>query len=470
MPKGTEEELKLQAEIEADKAALKAKVDRLANHEYETDNEIAEIKKHVAGVKSDEIDADSLAKLAADVDTACKRIDEMAEQLKEARAKGIPTEEDEDPVEATHLGQVMAEMRELTHYGKKGVILEAIGGDDGKLKQQGVKLPDHIKELFSGRPKAIQKTTGYLEEGQGSMGGFTVADTFVPMLMSYPLMEPIVRSRAYQINATGNVATVPRINESDRSTPDVHGGVHGYWTAEGGSISVSNPTFGQAVLTAKKLALLTYCSNELLDDSALPLNDVLVRLFSEALAWFEDRAFINGSGVNECLGIRNAPCAQASSTTTTSTAFALADAGILLSELMPGSELSPSTVWIMNARVRRVLVQLSSTTDSAGWFRGALSIKDSPAPWRLFGIPIYFSEHTAAFGTDEDIILADLSYYLVLPRQDIRAAVSTDARFANNETGYRLTMRSDGQPWPSSNLTLADGSTTVSPFVLNNHA
>jgi len=465
MPKGTPEELERAAKVEADKKALKDKIDRLYNHEYETDPEIAEIKKRVAGITTDEISADSLEKLAADVDAACKRIDEMAEEIKQARASGIPAEDETDPVKTAHLGQVFAEMKELTQFGDKGPIIQALGGEN--VKTLGIRLPKHLESLFDGKPKSVQKTTGYLEEGQGSMGGFTVAEAFEPTLFSYQLLPPIVRGRAYTIRGTSPIINVPRINESTRSST-VFGGVSGAWTAEGGSISLSNPAFGQCRLEAKKLALLTYASNELLADNAVGLNDVLIRLFSEALMWFEDKAFINGSGVNEPLGIRNAACKK-SSTATTASVFGIADACILLSESMPGSEGAPGTVWLMHPSMRRELPAMVSSSGGNNIWYNALSVKTSPAPWTLFGIPIMWTEFCAARGTDEDVILADLSYYLLLERQAIRAAISTDARFANDETGYRLTLRSDGQPWPSSALTLADGSAQVSPFVANNH-
>jgi HK97 family phage major capsid protein len=113
----------------------------------------------------------------------------------------------------------------------------------------------------------------------------------------------------------------------------------------------------------------------------------------------------------------------------------------------------------------------ASGGDNVWYPRNILTVRDGPGPWALLGMPIYWSEHMAAFGTDEDIAIIDPMNYLVMERQDIRVAVSTDIRFAEDEdeTGYRLTSRTDGQNWVTSALTLADGSTTVSPVVVNNH-
>ncbi len=457
MPQATPEELKKE---------LKDQVDRLHNKQYKTPQELLDIKKKM-GVETDELSEDALAKLAADVDEMGKSLDAIVEQQKETTGD-LPVGEP-DLLEGAHIGGLFKELREAAHFGKtEGPILQSMELSADMLKSDGVVVPEKLMRAFW---NVARKTTGYLEEGQGSLGGFTVAEQFVPTLLSIPLQEPIVRSRAWNIPTSTNVVKIPRINDTTHAS-NVHGGVTGYWTAEGSSISVSNPAFAQCVLTAKKLALLTYASNELLEDNAVGLNQVLTRLFAEALGWFEDKAFIKGSGVNEPLGIQNAACADNVSITT-STVFYIADACKMYANLLPGSE--DKAIWIMNPSLREVLPQmLTLGTATAGapniWYPSMLSIKDSPKPWRLLGIPIFWSEHMAALGTDKDIALVDLSYYIVMSRQGIKASVSTESRFAQDETGYKLTERTDGQPWPSSTLTLADGATTVSPIVLSDHA
>jgi len=457
MPQATPEELKKK---------LDEQVDKLNNKEYETPTELMEIKKKM-GVNTDELSPDSIDLLAADVDEMKKSLDDLIEKQKEATGD-LPVKEP-DLLEGAHLGGLFKELREATHYGKaEGPILRSMELTPDQLKSDGVVVPEKLMRAFW---NSALKTTGYLEEGQGSLGGFTVAEQFVPTLLSIPLQEPIVRSRAWNIPTTTNVIKIPRINDTTHAE-NVYGGVTGNWTAEGASISVSNPAFAQCVLMAKKLALLTYASNELLEDNAVGLNQVLTRLFAEALGWFEDKAFIKGSGVNEPLGLLNAPCLDSVSIATGSV-FRIEDACKMYANLLPGSE--ARAIWIMNPSVKQALPQmltLGSATAGAPniWYPAALSIKDSPEPWRLLGIPIFWSEHLAALGTDQDVILTDLSYYILMSRQGIRASVSTESRFANDETGYKLTERTDGQPWPSSTLTLADGATTVSPIVASDHA
>lgn len=455
MPQGTPEEIK---------QLIKNEVDKHYNKDYEVDTELADIKK-LAGVESDELSEDSLAKLAAQGDEVVKLADRLTEQAKE-NADKPPLDLEEEKKPEVSLGSFVKQVRAAKNHGEIG---EALAGVEDlsldMLTTSGAKLPPSLAKIFNG---GSRKTTGYLEEGQGSLGGFTVPEQFEPQVLAMELLEPIMRSRAFTIQGTSNVLKVPRIVETDRSS-NVFGGVTGYWTAEGTAITKSNPAFGQVALIAKKLALLTYASNELLDDNAVGLNDLLIRIFTEALGWFEDKGFINGSGVNEPLGLRQGGAKMASSATTTSTAFLVADACILFAGSVPGTE--NRLIWLMNPSVRRALPQMVSTSagDNIWYPRNILTIKDSPEPWRLLGMPIFWTEHLPAFGTDDDILLVDPLNYLIMERQDIRVAISTDSRFGQDETGYKLTMRSDGQNWVTSALTLADGSTTVSPVVANNH-
>jgi HK97 family phage major capsid protein len=76
-----------------------------------------------------------------------------------------------------------------------------------------------------------------------------------------------------------------------------------------------------------------------------------------------------------------------------------------------------------------------------------------------------FSEKTEKLGDKGDIILADLSQYVVGLRSEMRFDMSIHVHFQTDELLARLIERHDGQPLWDAPLTLEDGSTTVSPFV-----
>jgi HK97 family phage major capsid protein len=90
----------------------------------------------------------------------------------------------------------------------------------------------------------------------------------------------------------------------------------------------------------------------------------------------------------------------------------------------------------------------------------------SGAPYgTLMGRPVIPVEYCATVGTEGDIILADLSQYLMIDKGGINAASSMHVRFIYDEMAYRFIYRVDGQPIWNSALTPKNGSNTLSPFV-----
>ena len=78
------------------------------------------------------------------------------------------------------------------------------------------------------------------------------------------------------------------------------------------------------------------------------------------------------------------------------------------------------------------------------------------------------SEKLPPLGTKGDLILIDPRYYLIGDRMQATLAVSDHVNFLKNQVTFRLTRRCDGQPWIEKPITLQDGATTVSPFVVLN--
>jgi HK97 family phage major capsid protein len=68
-------------------------------------------------------------------------------------------------------------------------------------------------------------------------------------------------------------------------------------------------------------------------------------------------------------------------------------------------------------------------------------------------------------GTVGDIILVDLSQYLLIDKGGIQTAASIHVRFVFDESCLRVILRVDGQPIWNSALTPYKGSNTLSPYV-----
>ena len=85
----------------------------------------------------------------------------------------------------------------------------------------------------------------------------------------------------------------------------------------------------------------------------------------------------------------------------------------------------------------------------------------------LLGRPVITIEQTADdVGTTGDLMLADLSQYLMISKGGLETASSLHVQFLYDEQVFRFIYRCDGQPAWNSTLTAFGGNNTVSPFVV----
>ena len=93
-------------------------------------------------------------------------------------------------------------------------------------------------------------------------------------------------------------------------------------------------------------------------------------------------------------------------------------------------------------------------------------MKESNGEFSILTWPVVFTEKTEVLGDQGDVVLADLSQYVIGLRSEMRFDMSIHVHFSTDELLARLIERHDGQPLWSEALTLEDGSTEVSPFVV----
>lgn len=294
-----------------------------------------------------------------------------------------------------------------------------------------------------------------LSEGTDSAGGFLVPEQFAAGIEVYTLEKSIVRPLARRIPMTTDTLNYPIVKDTAHSS-SVYGGVIAYWTEEAGTKTVAQPTFGQLKLIAKKLTGFTYASDELLEDSAVALEALLMKLFGDAIAWYEEESFWQGNGVGQPLGIINGG-ALITPLRATVTKVALADLGAIMARFM-GNMYAPSVAWVANKATLPELIALGSTYIT--W----ASIAGQKVPGALFGIPLYFTEHVATLGSVGDIGLYDFDQYLIGDRKGLKVDRSIEYRFSTDETTWRFVKRVDGQPLLDSAFTPKRGG-TQSPFV-----
>ena len=123
-------------------------------------------------------------------------------------------------------------------------------------------------------------------EGVPSQGGYVVPTPLHNAIINARELAGVSRKVAHVIPMTSDSLDVPKKTDG----PMV------YYPAEAGAITASDQTWGSVALTAKKRAILSYVSQELVDDSIIPIMDDLASQMGTEFAVQEDNEFINGDG------------------------------------------------------------------------------------------------------------------------------------------------------------------------------
>jgi len=354
----------------------------------------------------------------------------------------------------------------------------AWGADDPKIARTATLMmarslngsyPKGFGEFLSAMHPIVQQRIGVderlkaLNESQGSDGGFLVPEEFSTTLFALALEAAVIRPRARVVPMTTLSQRWPAIRDSSHAT-NVFGGVQAYWTPEAGSVTHSQPTFGQIQLLAKKLTGYTSASQELLADSGIAIAELITSLFGPAIAYFEDDAFINGVGAGQPLGLINADALITVPKETGQVATTLVKENLdkMFARMLPSSY--NNAVWIANTDVIPALLSLSQSVGTGGNSVMVMNIQDAPT-FTIYGRPVIFTEKCQTLGTAGDIYFVDLSYYLIGDRQSLEMSASEHVLFTTGQTVYRFTERVDGRPWLDTPLTPRFGTNTLSPFV-----
>ena len=299
-----------------------------------------------------------------------------------------------------------------------------------------------------------------------SQGGFLVPENLRSQLLAVALESAIVRPNAFVVPMETSRVPFPTI-DSTSNVDSVYGGIVAYWTEEGASLTESAAEFGRTTLDAKKLTTYATVPNELVSDSIISFEAFINRAFPEAMSWYEDIAFIKGTGVGEPLGALTT--ANDALITVPKEAAQAADTILWENIVAMYSRMLPASlnraVWIVSPDTFPELATMALNVGTGGSAIWLTNGAEGP-PMTILGRPVVVSEKTPGIlGDQGDISFVDWNYYLVGDRQAMSAMSSEHYRFANDETAFRIISRVDGRPWLQSDITPENGGPTLSPFV-----
>jgi HK97 family phage major capsid protein len=262
-------------------------------------------------------------------------------------------------------------------------------------------------------------------------GGHTVPDEFRAQLIAALEEDNVMRGLATVITSSSGTLSIPKLT--------THGTAS--WKAEEAAYSEADETFGEVTFNAYKATTLVKVSEELLNDSAFPMESYFVTEFSRRLADLEETAFVNGDGSSKPTGVVGGSAAGKTATATNAiTADELMD--LQYSIARPYRRRS---TWLMHDSTVKAIRKLKTGVS------GDLTYLWSPGlganePDRLLGSPVVTSPDMPEMTTGlKPVLYGDFSYYYIVDRQQIAMQRLVELYAANGHVGFRIFKRTDGK-------------------------
>lgn len=287
----------------------------------------------------------------------------------------------------------------------------------------------------------------FMSETIDDEGGYLVPEEFRNIMIMYDAEDTLVWGRSTVWPMNGEKIQFPKLNQN----PDVQdagfdnfAGVTFGWVEEGGEKPETEPTFGMVEMIVHELAGYTEITNTLLDDSVLNLVNYLTRLFRAAWYWYTDKAFIQGTGGKQPLGILNDPSILS---VFRQTADTIEVQDVLNMESRMPAVFDSNAVWFITKQGRAALRGQSVSSSSK-----ELVLQEMYADlakgydMTILGKPAYLADgKIPALGSSGDLILGTWTWYYIGFRQDFSMDSSRHFKFRNNRTALRCSGRLDGQ-------------------------
>lgn len=315
-------------------------------------------------------------------------------------------------------------------------------------------------------PRLVSAALG-ANETIPSDGGFLVQVDYNSEILrrTFDKANLAAKVRKFPLGPNSNGMKINALKDDSRATGSRYGGVRGYWMAEAASLTASGPMqFRQMELNLKKLGGLLYATDEQLQDAAF-LEAMMLAAVSDEFAFLVDESIWTGNGAGKPLGFMNAGCKVTVTKEVGQAAKTIVFENVQKMWSRLWAKSMPNATWYINQDCYPQLNAMSLVVGTGGvpvyLPPGGLS----QAPFgTLMGRPVQPLEFSETLGTEGDIVLADISQYMMIDKS-VAAATSIHVAFLTGEQAFRFIYRVDGQPVDNKPITPYKGTATQSPFV-----
>lgn len=299
-------------------------------------------------------------------------------------------------------------------------------------------------------------------------GGFLIQTDFVAEIMrrTYETGQIASRVKRIGVGPNSNGIKFPASAETSRATGSRWGGVQVYWGSEGNAPTAKKPSLREVEINLGRMTGLMYATDELLQDAAA-MESYAQIAFQEEMQFALEDAIVSADGTGKIRGLLNSPSLVTVSKEAGQAAATIATENInkMWSRMWAPSR--ANAVWLINQDVEPALSSMSQVVGVGGvpTYLPPSGLSETPYA-RLKGRPVIPVEYCSTLGTVGDIMLVDLSQYVLIEKGGIQTASSMHVNFTTAEMAYRFIYRVGGQSWWNAALTPKNGSNTLSPFVV----
>lgn len=358
------------------------------------------------------------------------------------------------------------------------VIREDGENEDGKYRPfrsfgeqllavyRSAKNPHQADKRLLELDKRAVATNG-MSEGVGADGGFLLQDDYSSELLRNAVETGLIAPRCRRMPTTPGSTGIqfPVIQETSRVEGSRWGGVQVYRANEAAAATAKKAKFGLERMGFEKLIGMFVATDELLSDATF-LAAWMSAAFQEEFACKIDTEVVRGTGVGQMKGILNAGCLVSVAKETSQAAATIVGMNVVKMFARLFARSQANAVWLANQDCFPQIATLTITKDKSDIpLYSPPNLIAGQTLGSILGRPVIYVEQCSTAGTQGDLILADLSRYMIIEK-DPQQASSIHVYFDTEQTAYRFSVRNNGQPMLKQAITPMNGSNTLTDFVV----
>lgn len=411
----------------------------------------------------------------AEMQTKLERLKVVEEEIRELKAIDDAEERNSQSINGTPPGQGgdgtievpdQPVYRSLFPLGEQMADISAVAS--GSTNAGAAR--SRLNQVFN-REKALAEEraagTGGMLAATGPEGGHLLQGETSFEMVTNGFNNNEILSRTDNITTSSQFIDVVGINETSRVKGSRGAGIQVYTDKELVGIEQSKTKLKKIRIEPKRLTGMYFASTEILND-APALEGEMSTLFNEEFAFKGQELAMVGSGSGEALGALTSKALVTVAKETDQAAKTINAQNVIkmLSRVMMKN--LKNLVWTVNQDCIPQLYEIILTVGdkNIALFVPNNNTAGSGSIGTLLGYPVIPVEQAKTVGTVGDIMLADWSGYKTANKGGINTASSIHLKFDYNQTTFRFIYYFDGQPKLSAPITPANGTNTVSPFVV----